>query len=335
VELLVVIAIIGILIALLLPAVQSAREAARRTQCTNNLKQIGLGLHNYHSTFATFPHGAIVRTNLDVYVGAAASILPYLEEAALDNLYDPSRAWEDQRADVSATPIAVYDCPSTHEENPKLHTALVGIVDNDTYGTIDYALSKGASDAFCLIPPIRGFGPGAMPEHLRGMFDIQWSVAFKDISDGSSHTFAVGEASGSPHWLVCHKRGCTEADLVADGTGQLPTAWQGWIIPEPNSSSFFAAGLIVTSSYACTMEPMNKYPVTDTYIEIAGLYFPPTCPDSANGGLHSVSNFRSDHPGGCNFLLADGSVDFFSESLDMITYRGLSTIQGEEALSGR
>ena len=312
---------------------QSAREAARRAQCTNNLKQLGLGLHNYHSTFHVFPFGGIVQTDLDVYGGATTSILPYLEEAILSDLYDFSRPWEDQRADVSATPIAIFDCPSTSEENPKHHPILAAVVDNDVYGTTDYAFSKGATDAFCLLPPFRGLGPGNIPRQLRGMFDLQWSVAFKDITDGSSHTFAMGEASGSPNWLVCHGVGCTVADLVPDGSGNLPTAWQAWVVTEPNSTSFFAGGLIVAGMYGGTIEPMNKYPVTDTYIEVSAMFFPPHCPDSTNGGRHTVSNFRSDHPGGCNFLYADGSVHLLNESINMITYRALSTIQGDEVVS--
>jgi prepilin-type N-terminal cleavage/methylation domain-containing protein/prepilin-type processing-associated H-X9-DG protein len=335
VELLVVIAIIGVLVALLLPAIQAAREAARRSQCTNNMKQLALGLQNYHAAIGTFPMGSMIRHGLDVHAGAATQILPYLEQASLRNLYDPDRQWEDQRADVSATRIDLFDCPSTGEDNPKLHPILKGVVDNDTYGTTDYAFCKGASDAFCLLPPTKGLGPGGMPSHLRGMFDVQWGVSFKKIIDGSSNTFAMGEASGSPQWLVCHKRGCTAADLVPDGSGELPTAWNGWIISEPNSTAFFAGGLIVTSMYGCTMEPMNKYPVTDTYIELAGLFFPPSCPDSTAGGKHAVSNFRSDHPGGCNFSLADGSVRFVNDSIDLVTYRAYSTIQGEEIVGNQ
>ena len=326
VELLVVIAIIGVLVALLLPAIQAAREAARRAQCTNNMKQLGLGLQNYHGVHHQFPSGSTLGAFPDVLTGAAIEILPYLEQANLTNLFDPNEQWENQRADVSATPIPLFDCPSTSEENPKRHPILEGVVDNDTYGTMDYAFSKGASDAFCLTAPLRDPGPGDMPAQLRGAFDIEWGASIKTMTDGTSNTFAMGEASGSPNWHVCHGAGCTVADLVPDGSGLSPTAWQGWIIPEPNSSSFFAGGLIVTSMYGCTIDPMNKYPVTDTFIEVTNLFFPPGCPRTTD----SVSNFRSDHPGGCNFLYADGSVHFLSEGIDIFTYRALSTISGDE-----
>ncbi len=114
VELLVVIAIIGILVALLLPAIQAAREAARRTQCINNLKQYGIALQNYHSTNEAFPPGALMKKSpTDVYANANASLLPYFEESALHNLYDPNEQWENQPPGPDATPIAIFKCPSS------------------------------------------------------------------------------------------------------------------------------------------------------------------------------------------------------------------------------
>src|SRR5690606_8307430 len=97
----------------------------------------------------------------------------------------------------------------------------------------------------------------------------------------------------------------------------------------PNSTPFFSAGLLAASIYGCTMEPMNKYPVTDTYSDLIS-YFNNNCASSANGGKSSTSNFRSDHSGGCNFLYAGGSVTFLSEGIDMTAYRVLSTIRGED-----
>src|SRR3954465_11361568 len=97
VELLVVIAIIGILVALLLPAIQAAREAARRSQCINNLKQYGIGLQNYHNSNNAFPKGWIVKGIADgYYANANTKILPYLEETSLNGIYDQKEAWYDQ-----------------------------------------------------------------------------------------------------------------------------------------------------------------------------------------------------------------------------------------------
>lgn len=332
VELLVVIAIIGVLVALLLPAIQAAREAARRSQCSNNMRQLGLALQNHHATKQVFPLGTKVKVkgpgSFQVYTSAITELLPYLEQGNLSNLYDFDKQWENQTAEVSATAIAVLDCPSSPGDNPRTDYNLEGIVDNNVYGISDYALSLGASDAICLKTPFQGGGPGPVPEELRGMFGFNWGVAMKKITDGSSNTFAIGEAASDEHWAVCHGAGCT-----VPGGG---TAWMGWIVPEPNNTAAFSTGLMVTSLYGCTIDPVNKWPVTDTYLEISELQvFDPNghCKSSLEGGKSSVSNFRSDHPSGCYFLYGDGSVRFITESVDLVTYRALSTIQGEEIVS--
>jgi len=334
VELLVVIAIIGVLVGLLLPAIQAAREAARRAQCTNNMKQLGLALQNHHASRQTFPLGTKVKIRgpgkIDVYTSAITELLPYLEQGNLSNLYNFEKQWEDQTPEVTATPIAVLDCPSSPGENPRTDPSLEGIVDNNTYGICEYALSFGATDAICIDTPFQGGGPGPIPEELRGMFGFSWGVGMKKITDGSSNTFALGEAASAEHWTVCHKKNGA-CEVVTDSS-----AWMGWIVPEPNNTAAFSIGLVVTSLYGCTIDPINKYPVTDTFLELAELHvFDPNghCKSTLEGGRSSISNFRSDHPGGCYFLYADASVRFLTESLDIDTYRALSTIQGEEVVS--
>src|SRR5688500_16088889 len=114
VELLVVIAIIGILVALLLPAIQAAREAARRSQCINNLKQYGLALQNYHLTHTAFPAAALMkRSATDGYASANTALLPYCEESALHNIYAQDEQWANQRPGVAATVITLFKCPSS------------------------------------------------------------------------------------------------------------------------------------------------------------------------------------------------------------------------------
>jgi len=333
VELLVVIAIIGVLVALLLPAIQAAREAARRAHCTNNMKQLGLALQNHHASMQVFPLGTKVVADkgpgrFDVYTSAITELLPYLEQGNLSNLYNFDEQWENQTAEVTATPIAVLDCPSSPGLNPRTDTTLDGIVQNNTYGISDYALSFGATDAICLRTPFQGGGPGPVPEVLRGMFGFNWGVGMKKITDGSSNTFAMGEAASSEHWHVCHGAGCT---VPNEGR----SAWMGWIVPEPNNTAVFNIGLVVTSLYGCTIDPANKYPVTDTFLQISELHvFDPKghCKSSLEGGGSSISNFRSDHPGGCYFLYADASTRYLADSLDIEVYRALSTIQGEEVV---
>jgi prepilin-type N-terminal cleavage/methylation domain-containing protein/prepilin-type processing-associated H-X9-DG protein len=334
VELLVVIAIIGILVALLLPAIQAAREAARRSQCLNNLKQIGLSLQNYHSAHGTFPKGWLLKTNPgDFFANANTAILPYLEEAAVHSLYDQDEPWHEQRPEVGATVIAVFNCPSTSEDNPLQHPVLKQILkgDNSLFGTTDYAYCKGATDAFCLnrVPLGAPLEPGPIPKTYQGIFTIHWGASIRQISDGTSKTIAVGDSSGDPKWKVCHGRGCTAADLIPDGSGDLPFAWFPWIAGQPNSNQYYAVGLVVPSLFSCTVEPMNKYPVTDSYLDIRA-YAGADCRDSRDGGKNFASNFRSNHPGGCNFLMADGAVTFLNEGIDMDSYQARSTIAAED-----
>jgi prepilin-type N-terminal cleavage/methylation domain-containing protein/prepilin-type processing-associated H-X9-DG protein len=344
VELLVVIAIIGILVALLLPAVQSAREAARRAQCINNLKQFGLALNNYHGTNKSFPMGAVMLSPTQVYTNANASLLPYFEESALHSIYNPKKPWESQLDGVAATVITIFKCPSSGAPNPLVDP----LMDDDwapggVYGVSEYAYCMGYTDAFCTQREGLGVKVGRVKREQQGMFSAAWGASIRQITDGVSKTIAMGDASGDPKWRMCHLPSCT--DTPTDPRGQLTLAAMGWIIGEPNSTSYITVLGPKPSLYACTVEPMNKNPVTDTFLDMGqytsdyGKFLSPAtaathyCAASFEGGKHSVSNFRSDHPGGCNFLIADGSVTFLNESIDMASYRARSTIAADDLFS--
>jgi prepilin-type N-terminal cleavage/methylation domain-containing protein/prepilin-type processing-associated H-X9-DG protein len=364
VELLVVIAIIGVLVALLLPAIQAAREAARRSSCTNNLKQFGVALHNYHDTFKTFPCGGCFKpppTIDSVYSSGHTMLLPYFEEQALKKLYDINKAWHHQRPEVVATAIPVFVCPSCGGDNPmrdKLMTSIFvsGAVNNYTaMGATTYALCKGVTDAWCYGPGYTPPSPPLVPISERGMFDFQWAVNGRRVTDGLSNTIAVGEATYGPNWLVAN---VSPADPVwnlavnppvlvnqrtklapTDGTGQQRVAWQAWDCAGPSLKRFqLNYGFYWANTMACTLEPMNKSPVTNAMADDFALTncnksqfsAPGTQGMTTSAGAHLTPNYRSDHTGGCNFLFADGSVHFLTESIDMLVYQQLSTMQGNE-----
>lgn len=191
VELLVVIAIIGILIALLLPAVQAAREAARRAQCTNNLKQLGVSLHNYHDTFRGFPCGFIVSSPLGVTpseFGWGSLVLPFMEQQPLADSMGVTRS---NLGSVLATNLALaqtvlsaYRCPSDIAEDLNDRGAFA-----DPLGTSNYVGNGGWG--VDMSNPMN-----ALSQDARGIYGANRSFRMRDIKDGTSNTLAIGERDG-------------------------------------------------------------------------------------------------------------------------------------------
>jgi prepilin-type N-terminal cleavage/methylation domain-containing protein/prepilin-type processing-associated H-X9-DG protein len=369
VELLVVIAIIGVLVALLLPAIQAAREAARRVSCTNHLKQFGIALHNYHDSLKTFPSGSIVKDaggfTGDVYAAPHAMMLPYFEEAGLKALYNTTNGWLYQSPTVVATVLPIFNCPSNGGDNPFLDKILYlilayGVMDKYDYlGATNYCFCKGVTDAWCLGPRYSPPAPPNVSVIERGMFDVNFAVSARKITDGLSNTIAMGEGATGPSWPLCCDIRTPQLTIWnddmtynnkrvgpprIDAQNQVRVAEQAWAAAQvPWRRLSQSTSLYTASVMACTLEPINKIPVTismvdDGYIDDCRKS-QPSAPGTRNGpgnirptldGYHVTSNFRSDHPGGCNFLLADGSVQFFNETIDLLLYQQLSTYAGGE-----
>jgi len=357
VELLVVIAIIGVLVALLLPAIQAAREAARRSSCTNNMKQFGIALQNYHNTLKTFPPGGCnqFKNPGRIFCSPHSMLLPYFEEQGLKGLYNLKEDWLHQRRDVPSTVIPVFTCPSNGAENPILDKQLNQIIvlavsgtqytADQTFAVTNYAFCKGVSDAWCSSPT---FGPPAPPfvkAEDRGLFDFNWACPIRKITDGTSNTIAAGEAAGGPAWPLSKTtatNGILDRTTLAgnDPQGFTRVAYQAWISSEPSFDPVASTGYVyVASILACTLEPLNKNPVTDAWADASMLQnckksLPSEKEKSAGttstGGRHVTPNFRSDHSGGGNFLFADGSVHFLNDTIEMLTYQRLSTMAGGE-----
>lgn len=303
VELLVVIAIIGILIALLLPAVQAAREAARRSQCTNNLKQIGIALHNYHDTFKTFPLGSFNLREAWPSSGTnwRALILPFMEQSTVhDQLQFSSNPAVHFMAGGAAGGAALdgnkvledlvidgYRCPSSviaelggHNNNRAMNILYVGI--------------QGCA------PPVPG------PDANRGTKDCSYGITsnngmlpknectqFKDCQDGTSNTMIVAEQSG----MVATR------NITANYYG----GWYGTRHPRPMNDPAGCGDLWGAGTTAVRYAPNTKVALT-----------------GASQMYHNNTIINSEHPGGINILLTDGSCQFISETIQMVTLRQLA-----------
>ena len=315
---------------MLLPAVQMVREAARRTSCANNNKQIGIALHSYESAHQKFPAGfRFLKTSpVDPVFGAVGpadvAILPFIEQGNLENLTDRNLSWFMQSSKAAQTVVDVYRCPSDSAPNVTTIIWLPPVPAGNTFAVSSYALNLGYNDALAFGPK---FGPRPIDEYS-GVFAIQSETKFADLLDGTSNTFAVGEAA-SDYEMETGKPGEVKTPVRGDFT----TSFHAWLIQGAMPKVFFSFGAHFVGGWGSTVERMNKPLASDSYFDVPGGTFDTRA--SWQGGPHWVSNFRSRHPGGVNFCFCDGSVQYLNETMDMGVYRALSTIQGSEVVSSK
>ena len=303
VELLVVIAIIGILIALLLPAVQAAREAARRSQCSNNLKQLALGVHNYADTFGSFPSGFVSAIPSPMSDEATASqepsvwtwgalLLPFVEQKALQDALQVGKLTLAQTLATAAgraaaqTPVAAFVCPS--DTGPALNdfganyasqsdqfTSYEKCVTSD--GTDRIQIAKSNYVGVCSVgdsmtPPSGNFEQYGPPA---GVFFWNSATRFRDITDGTSNTGMLGER-------------CYKLSNVLMGAGNV-------IGCSPLLSGYKSRTRAINSALGIPYWGINQ---------------------TAINWAHQNRSFSSLHPGGVQFALCDGSVRFISDTID-------------------
>lgn len=292
IELLVVIAIIAILIALLLPAVQQAREAARRTQCKNNLKQIGLAMHNYHDVNNGFP----VAQYSCCWGTWVVSILPYIEQTPLYNQYEFNRKYgipsdtarynHSVNLPVTRTRLAALTCPSDSANAP-----FSGITNHN------YAVNFG-NTGYAQQATLNGVSFEHAPFRLSGNNTPAKNARIRDIKDGTSSTMLVAEViQGIDRDL----RGFLWWGDASQFTAYLT----------PNSS---APDRIYTA-YFCNNQPKQRLPCA-----VATTTNP------------TMFASRSHHVGGIQTTLVDGSTRFISDNIDLNTWRALSTSRGAEVI---
>ncbi len=320
IELLVVIAIIAVLIALLLPAVQQAREAARRTQCRNNLKQMGLALHNYHDVHNGFPPGIVSRLANAAWVMPAgacnaapddlgagwsffARMLPYLEQGNFHStidfdlpLTDPVNAGGRRKvvssfrcpSDAGPPSIQIYDCgsPPSVSNTPTVLTDGGG---TSYVGNLGGGMTGGDPNYGCY-----EYQP------FNGIFHRNVSIRAADVTDGLSNTLGIGERHGS----------------------FVQSAWAGIVAGQEVIYNSAARPL----PYNPALPPCQNWRPTITAVVVHNRQYTLNAP---NG---SPASYYSPHVGGGNFLLMDGSTRTISASIDLSIMRGLSTRNNQEVI---
>lgn len=290
VELLVVIAIIGVLVALLLPAVQQAREAARRIQCSNNLKQLGLAMHNYHDTFQQFPYAQYndVRGNRSHPNRGTwyPTMLPFVEQVALYDRLKPffgtNAAPDWATLEIRSTIVEGMVCPSDPNGGKQGIQGLQG----------NYVVSAGSTD----------FAGGGT--NLNGIFYVRSANDFADITDGTSNTLLFGEVLQSPAVLTGSERDLTANYFNGYDMEIAFSSYQGPNTTAPDVAYGGGCGSI------------------------------PHSPCVDDSGQTSVTYARSMHPGGVQFTLADASVRFIAETVNITTYRNLGARNDGNPVSG-
>jgi prepilin-type N-terminal cleavage/methylation domain-containing protein/prepilin-type processing-associated H-X9-DG protein len=339
IELLVVIAIIGILIALLLPAVQKIREAAARISCQNNLKQLGLALHNYESANSSFPAAFLGDRNKVAYPppkyfdyffswSALAQLNPYLEQTNIYNrmdlmqpIYDPNNNYNITPANQFAVQqvVKIFLCPSDVGQPVATNaTTNYGV---PVIGPTNYAVCVGTGTT-------NGGPPYGSPLNSDGMFQGINPLRIGDVSDGLSNTAAMSESL----------------------LGQGPESFSGATPPAPADPQYVFAYVgfgTPISPTACAFPKMWNVSQRRGFMWASGEmrcasynhYYTPNSPsfDCVNNDGATITAFawrgaRSRHTGGVNLLLGDGSVHFVSNSISLQTWRSLATRSGGEVL---
>jgi prepilin-type N-terminal cleavage/methylation domain-containing protein len=344
IELLCVITVIAVLVSLLLPAVQGAREAGRRAQCANNLKQIGLALHNYHDQSGSFPMGAggglydpPRQFHAAMNLGALVALLPYLDQAPVYNAFNLAWGCEDDPVapayqvqwTAQTAQVATFLCPSDPNAGRPNHNGTTNT--NSYYGSIGTTtnLTESAADA-----------PSLAAWPTTGLFAFQRSYGARDCSDGLSHTVAFAEGVVGASGLAAHQKNIglsgvvipasallydASSDPVATraGVSRCDAAWDAGEVSKIDGwrGANYARGCIGLSLFNTVVTPNAQQ---DQWTH---------CRDAMLPYLAVYCNADSIHPGGVNTLVADGSVRFVKDAVNQRTWWALGTRAGGEIVN--
>lgn len=313
IELLVVIAIIAILIALLLPAVQQAREAARRTQCKNNLKQIGLALHNYLDVYSRFPPSFVADgdgTNNPTGGGewsAHARILPFLEQSNLYDQADLSFSYGSPvNAGIAHMRVATYLCPS--EANDRTRTDSSGNPEH-------YPVSYGVNAGTWMVWDITTRQPG------NGAFSVNRTFSPRDFTDGMSNTLSTSEVKA---FTPYNRDGGNGTDTIPSTPAEVEALiGLGGDNKADSGHTEWVDGRVHQTGFTATLPP-NSFVVIPGGVNDEGDYNSCREDQTCNAPTYAAVTSRSWHTGIVNSGLMDGSVRSISENVDLSTWRNLA-----------
>ncbi|HEV2949576.1 MAG TPA: DUF1559 domain-containing protein [Gemmataceae bacterium] len=299
IELLVVIAIIGVLISLLLPAVQKVREAANRTSCLNNLKQIGLAAHNYHDTFRRLPAG-----QTDTRFSALSKLLLFMEQDNLYKMIDFNAVdFDPVNQPAISVHISMFRCPSDVAESPLPQLG----------GATNYMANKGSGIVWQDTT-----GPNASMPKPNGVFYFGSRTRFGDIIDGLSNTALFSER------------------LLGDGSNSIVSPIEDVFLATTSPTTPDEA--VQMCNDVDITDLTNQFPffMGAPWADGQHCYLHVSPPNTRSCGflyvLRAVMPASSRHPGGVNVGMSDGSVHFIGNNIDLATWRGMGSRNGGEIL---
>jgi prepilin-type N-terminal cleavage/methylation domain-containing protein len=335
IELLVVIAIIAVLIALLLPAVQAAREAARRAQCTNNMKQLGLAMHNYHDIHNLLPPGRIAKdgdpaTGCSRYIFSGCQntpwfclLLPQFEQLALFNTlnfelgiegpFRPLPLGYFANSTTFGVKIATFQCPSDRDNKFQITPQYAGgllsgpVATKGNYG-VSWGNTYWGQDIPATAPPMLDPVTGQVPQFMKSSFG-HYNVGFNTITDGLSNTVVMAEVLQGELYDV---RGLVWSSIPGGGTFFSR-------MPPNNPVDYYQTGAFgdqLNQPIFCVNQPAQGLPCT-----------------GGAGDRRAYAGARSRHPGGINILNGDGSVRFLKNTVNMGVWLAMNTIANGEVIS--
>jgi prepilin-type N-terminal cleavage/methylation domain-containing protein len=322
VELLVVIAIIGILVALLLPAVQGAREAARRNSCQNNLKQLGLATLNYESARRHLPPSVnvdrtVTATGNNGSWGVHGRLLPYLEEESLRSLVNLEVAWDNQQA-ISGVKIAAFQCPSddraTELRDPGGGKALL------------YPLTYGFNmGTWFVYNPSTGQGGD-------GVFFPNSDLKLAQVTDGTSHTLLAAEVKAwNPYTRNSPPPSTTIPATISEASAAVAAASSDY---KDTGHTEWPDGRVHHTGFTATMAPNTVVPYVRNGVTLDADFN--SWQEGKNGGAgqatYACVTSRSWHPGQALAALVDGSVQSVQNDVELLVWRAMATRAGEEVL---